>query len=462
MLFNSPEFLFIFLPLALLAFGVALRLNKAAALGVLLVASILFYSVWTFKYVPALLASMAVNYALGRALQSRPTRRLLAAGVALNLAPLLWIKYAHWLGGLAGVEIPVQELPLGISFVTFLQIAFLVEAWAGKLPPIHGLRYAVLVSYFPHLIAGPILRYGEIDPQLRAPKLLGTDDARLAKALLLIVVGLFKKVVLADWIGSIVDPIYANPESATLWSAWTAAVGYTCQLYLDFSGMCEIAMGVSMLFGVTIPLNFWSPYRAKTVSAFWRQWHMTLGAFFRDFVYVPLGGNRRGQARAAAALMITMVLAGVWHGAANTFLLWGALHGAALVAHKQWQSDGLRMPAPAAHMLTLLFVVCTWVVFRAASVEDATHLWKAMLGLNGLVLPAALAQSLGMEGSSVGALTGVELIAFVAGLAMLASLPNVHEWTLRPRPRWGAAMAAGALMVSFSLSKPTTFIYWTW
>ena len=462
MLFNSAEFLLIFLPTALIAFALARRSSQTAALVVLLCGSLIFYSVWTVKYTPALILSMLVNFWIAKRLQQQRSKRLLAAGIVVNLAPLLWIKYAHWVGGLIGVDIDAMELPLGISFVTFLQIAFLVEAWSGKLPPVHGLRYLVFVSYFPHLIAGPILRYGEIDPQLRKIGKVRVTDEQIARAMLLIVVGLFKKVVLADKVGAVVDPIYASAATATFWEAWTAAIGYTVQLYLDFSGMCEIALGVSLLFGITIPLNFFSPYKAPTITDFWRRWHMTLSAWFRDFVYVPLGGNRHGLMRALAALLTTMLLAGIWHGAANTFVLWGLMHGVMLAAHKLWLRQPRRLPDWAGHWLTLGAVVLAWVPFRATSVSDTTSLWAAMAGLKGVALPDALAPLMPWLPATSMRVSGAELVVFATMLVILATAKNVHEWRLSPGLRWSAGVTTAAMAVGFSLSQPTTFIYWNW
>lgn len=468
MLFNSVEFLFIFLPIALGAFLLARRHSNDATLVVLFCLSLAFYSYWNWRNTPLIVGSVIVNYFFAKALETSRSKRLLWTAIAANLAPLVWFKYAHWLGSLVGLDLPLQELPLGVSFVTFLQIAFVVDVWSGRVANVRALPYSVFVTYFPHLISGPILRYREISPQLgRLTERDPDRDERIARALLLIIVGLFSKVAIADTLTTYIDPLHARAQSLTFWDAWTAALGYSVVLLADFSGFCSVALGVSLLFGVTIPINFWSPYRATSITDFWRRWHITLGMWFRDYVYIPLGGNRKGWSREMAALVVTFFLAGLWHGAANTFVVWGLLHAAMIIVHRAWQRFGRPLPDGAGQVLTLLGVVIAWVPFRSSSMSDAIGIWSSMLGLNGFTLPDSLSVFRDYLPSfvtfvPVATLSGVELFVILAILGGMATLPNVNEWKLQPQPRWAAAMGCMALVIAFSLSRPSPYLYWQW
>lgn len=468
MLFNSVEFLFLFLPATLIAFAAARRYGERASLALLLLASLIFYSAWNWRYTPWLLASVVTNFALAKVLEKHKSPAILWSAIALNLAPLIWAKYAPWLGAMAGLNIQATELPLGISFVTFLQIAFVVDVWAGRTKAVRPLPYCVFVTWFPHLISGPILRYAEISPQLaRVNESHPRRDEQIARALLLILTGLFSKVVIADTVAVYVDPLFARAQVLVWWEAWTAAIGYSVQLYFDFAGFCSVALGVSLLFGIRLPINFNSPYRATSVTDFWRRWHISLSTWFRDYVYVPMGGNRRGRAREFVALVTTFFLAGLWHGAAWTFVIWGLLHAAMIVVHRTWTRARMSMPDAAGQLLTVLGVVLAWVPFRAANMSDALRIWEAMAGLHGFAAPAGIA-ALGdylpgfIRFVPVPGLSGSELIILLAVLCAAATLPNVNDWKLSPTPRWATALAGVALLVAFSLSRPTQYLYWQW
>jgi D-alanyl-lipoteichoic acid acyltransferase DltB (MBOAT superfamily) len=257
-----------------------------------------------------------------------------------------------------------------------------------------------------------------------------------------------------------VDPLFASASSLELWSAWTAALGFAVQLYVDFSAFCEIALGVSMLFGIAIPLNFFSPYRSTNITDFWRSWHMTLGRFFRDFVYIPLGGNRHGLVQSVAALSIAMFLAGLWHGAATTFVLWGLLHAALLAAHKLWRRSHFTVPRFPAQGLTLTCVIAGWVLFRATSVSDALAIWGAMIGTHGVLAPSAIASALPwLPAASESRMTGAELPLLIVMLVALARMRNIHEWRLSPTTRWAAFVGVSSLAAAFSFGNATPYLY---
>ncbi len=407
MLFNSEPFILGFLPGALAAFFVAGRLiGPRAALVVLISASLFFYAWWNPPFVALLGGSILGNYAIGqrvtratRAGQDGAARNWVTLGVAANLALLGWFKYAGFLAAslaaLCGAHAPELRvfLPLAISFFTFQQIMYVVDRRDLAQPEPGFLGYAAFVAFFPHLIAGPIVRPGEIIPQLRAPDLARPRREALCDGATIFLLGLAKKLVLADLFARFADIGFnaaAGGASLTFFSAWYATLSYALQIYFDFSGYSDMAIGLARMLNVRFPLNFDSPYQARDIGAFWRRWHITLGGFLRDYLYIPLGGSRGGPWRQARNLMITMLLCGLWHGAAWRFVLWGGLHGVFLTVHAAWRRIGGRLAAPAAQALTLLAVVAAWVPFRAASLHVAGSVLAGMIGLHGIALPAMI------------------------------------------------------------------------
>jgi len=472
MLFHSPEFLFLFLPLALAGFLLCGRMAGAgAALGWLLLASLFFYAWWNPPYLLLLLASILANHLIGRRLQARPSRLWLAVGVAGNLAVIGYYKYAAFalssLSALGGFDLEAHAvlLPLGISFFTFQQIAYLVDSHRGRVRG-GGLRdYALFVTFFPQLIAGPIVHHREVMPQFRRPGLFAWDPERLALGLGIFIAGLFKKVIIADGMARYANPVFDAAQAGgwpSLFEAWGGTLAYGFQLYFDFSGYSDMAVGLALLFGIRLPVNFLSPYQATSIIDFWKRWHITLSRFLRDYLYIPLGGGRRGALRRHLNLMITMLLGGLWHGAGWTFVAWGALHGLylmvnhlfrALRAHLGLVGPPTRLGLWCGRIFTFLAVMVAWVPFRAESFDAAARVLAGLFGFNGVVLPPDWRERLGPLGARLEAL-GVEFVylpgflfdglAQALWLALLTlvvlALPNTLQW-FRYRPPGGEELA---------------------
>jgi alginate O-acetyltransferase complex protein AlgI len=405
MLFNSYPFVFAFLPVTLLAFFCLGRISKEWAAAWLALASIVFYGYWSAMYVPLLLGSVACNYACGRLLQRWAEtvlgRRLLFASVAANLLLLGFYKYAGFflaaLGDIAGSDLPVLRigLPIGISFFTFTQIAFLVDAYRRRAKEYSFTHYLLFVTYFPHLIAGPILHHAEIMPQFESAGVYRASARSFAIGLTTFAIGLAKKVLIADSFAAISSPVFdaaGGGVTIRLAAAWCGVLAYSFQLYFDFSGYSDMAIGISKLFGIDLPINFNSPYKSKSIIHFWRRWHMTLSRFLRDYLYFPLGGNRQGEVRRYLNLMLTMLLGGLWHGANYTFIIWGALHGVYLVVNHLWRAGRghlPRSPRPAnlaGAFFTFLAVTVAWIFFRSADLKTAMNMLSGLVGLNGIAV----------------------------------------------------------------------------
>ena len=394
MLFNSYPFIFLFLPVALIGYFALGRLGNLAPVIWLVLASLAFYAVSNWQFVALLVASIAFNYFIGwlliaRRLRSRARFVVLTAGVAGDLLVLCTFKYAGFLAAnlnaMFSTSLSVNLLlPVGISFYTFTQIAFLVDAYRGKVARYALPHYALFVTYFPHLIAGPILHHKDMIPQFEAAESKSPNPHLILCGLMIFAIGLFKKTGLADGIQPLVSLAF-GPVSPSFDQAWIGTLAYTFQLYFDFSGYSDMAIGISLMFGIFLPLNFNSPYKATSIIDFWRRWHMTLSQFLRDYLYIPLGGNRHGRVLRYVNLMITMVLGGLWHGAAWTFVAWGALHGVYLCINHAWNHFGpaiaprfARAADIAAFVLTFLAVVVAWVFFRADSMASALSVLSKM------------------------------------------------------------------------------------
>ncbi len=464
MLFNSIPFVLGFLPVTLAGYWLSGRWGSKPARWWLLAASLFFYGWWKPALLLLLIGSILVNFQAA-ALIRRWGKRFLVIGLGFNLGLLGLFKYAP-LFGMTGIF-----LPLGISFFSFQQIMYLVDTYRGEIGAAAFLDYACFVAFFPHLIAGPIVRPREMIPQFKALR----PQVMLAAGLEIFLLGLAKKLVLADSFAHFADPGFAAAGQrlpVTLIEAWVALLAYGLQIYFDFSGYSDMAIGLAAMVGIRFPLNFNSPYQARNISDFWRRWNITLSGFLRDYLYIPLGGNRHGEARRIFNLMATMLLGGLWHGAAVRFMLWGGLHGAYLVLHGWWRRTGLPMPKFLAQALTLSAVLLAWVPFRAPSFAAAADFYKGLGGFNGIALPEIvlhLAPALRHVVTAVPVLPylgdarslslpqGVLLLLLGWSIALL--LPELHSMT---KPRRNAAVVASfALTVQALFFAPYTipFLY---
>ena len=515
MLFNSYAFIFLFLPFTLLLFFQLAKVSAKLAAGWLAAASLVFYGWWSPAYVALLVVSIVFNYGMGLtivradAAADKPRRkRLLVLAVTVDLALLGYYKYANFfldnVNAVLGTSTSPGSilLPLGISFFTFTQIAFLADAYQGKAREYSFVHYGLFVTYFPHLIAGPILHHREMMPQFGLPETYRPDYDNLAAGLTIFVIGLFKKVIIADGVATHVSPVFDAPQAGqvlTFLEAWCGALAYTFQLYFDFSGYSDMAIGLSLLFGIRLPVNFHSPYKAVNIIDFWRRWHMTLSRFLRDYLYVPLGGNRKGPARRYVNLMVTMLLGGLWHGAGWTFVVWGGLHGAYLVINHAWQAlrrrighdlkPSSRWGRAAGCALTFVAVVAAWVVFRSNSLDTAGAILRAMAGFNGLVVPDVWLARWGHFGEwlahhgvlfgATPALARTDVVHWIWILLLVVWLaPNTQQimaasrpalgipqdsatarWQWRPVLATAVAVAAMATLLIFNLNRYSEFLY---
>jgi alginate O-acetyltransferase complex protein AlgI len=487
MLFNSYEFVLVFLPITLVLFFAIAKTSRVGAQHFLLIASFLFYAWWSFEYGLLIVATIIVNYCFGRKIQQFAERQatiakpLLAVAVAVNLGLLAYYKYRNFFianfNTVTGSDWTLAPLvlPLAISFHTFQQIAYLVDSYRRKVDQPSLLTYSLFVLFFPQLIAGPIVHHYQLLPQLKDERIYTFDYRSFATGLCFFVFGLAKKLLLADPLATVSDPIFngvAN-QVPSLSQAWVGVCAYTLGLYFDFSGYSDMAVGLARMFGIRLPYNFASPYKATSIIDFWRRWHITLSNWLRDYLYIPLGGNRHGETRRYTNLIITMLLGGLWHGAAWTFVLWGLLHGLYLMINHAWQTlqgritcggKPMQMPALAGWLVTFVAVSVAWIFFRSSSMEHAFAMIGGLVGLNGLhsdqlssvfgrseafVLGLALAVALLMPNTQ-------QLIDEEAGRAVAGGRARLH-W--HPTFAWSAAVAALLLFCLTRMSTVRQFVY---
>lgn len=408
MLFNSYEFIFLFLPVT---FFVYFWLNKKrltqAAKAWMVFASLFFYSWWNIIYLPLILGSILFNFAVGSTItkmgaigskkKGGSRKGVLTFGIVANIVLLGYFKYMDFFIDNANILLGTQwdlmhiVLPLGISFFTFTQIAYLVDAYRDEVREMDYLNYTLFVTFFPHLLAGPILHHKEMMPQFDSIKSKVVNYRNIAAGLFLFSVGLFKKVVIADTFAQWANAGFDTAQTLNVIEAWATSLSYTFQLYFDFSGYTDMALGVALLFNIKLPINFNSPYKALNIQDFWRRWHITLSRFLRDYIYIPLGGNRNGEFRTYANLFTVFLVGGLWHGASWMFVAWGALHGIAIVIHRAWQQTGLVMHKYLAWFLTFNFINVSWIFFRA---KDGENAWNVLHGMfaGSLILPTDIAE----------------------------------------------------------------------
>jgi alginate O-acetyltransferase complex protein AlgI len=509
MLFNSYPFLLAFLPITLAGFFLIGRFQRTWAAAWLALASIVFYGWWDQRYIGLLLASVILNYwcsLLIRNSTAGRSKRWLVMALVINLCLLGYYKYAAFfvssVANLSGAELAIPSilLPVGISFFTFTQIAFLVDTYQGKVRESRFVHYLLFVTYFPHLIAGPVLHHKEMMPQFADDRNYIPLASNFAVGMTIFVIGLAKKVLIADNLAPYANNLFNDPGQPSLLLAWGGVLAYTFQLYFDFSGYSDMAIGLSRLFGVRLPLNFDSPYKSRNIAEFWRRWHMTLSRFLRDYLYIPLGGNRHGEGRRNLNLLATMFLGGLWHGAGWTFAIWGALHGLFLVVNQFWSKHTAhfawsrgRTASVAATCLTFVAVCYAWVFFRAADFHSAAQIIAGMCGLHGITLPETIVSRLGpLQGVLAqigvqtylgGASVFVETWGGVLGAAAICFLfPNTQQilrqfepaldfdaargrvlaviaWTWQPDRRRSLLIGLLALASLLSLNRPSDFLY---
>jgi alginate O-acetyltransferase complex protein AlgI len=484
MLFNSYQFVFVFMPVTLLVFATLSPKHHTAALVWLTVASLVFYVSWEPRTSWVLFVSIAFNFFIGWKISESgraAARWFLIAGVTANLLLLGFFKYAAFAVDIVNLAVdsrytrPTIDLPLGISFFTFTQIAYLVDAYRREVSDHNPLRYSLFVTYFPHLVAGPIIHHKPVMAQFADPKVSRLHTLNWVVGLILFSIGLAKKLILADPLGELATPVFDAVRLAgdhSIVSCWVGIIAYTFQLYFDFSGYSDMAVGLSLLFGVTIPINFLSPYKATSIIDFWRTWHISLSNFLRDYLYISLGGNRRGPARRYVNLFLTMVLGGLWHGAGWNFIVWGALHGIYLLINHAWHNVvAIPINRWVGNALTFFAVLIAWVFFRAADLTTALRFLKSMFSLSQLQHLGEWRWTADPILSASGQIYVTGLLAVAAAIALVA--PNSAQITAfvasrldSPDPdRQGGALtlaAAYGILLGIGivfLGRPSAFLY---
>lgn len=364
MLCTSLEFIYIFLPVSLAGLFIVSRFSKDFVLLWLVIVSLIFYGLMSVKFFPVLIVSLLINYIMSLMIARKNLRKFwLFAGITFNFALLIYFKSTN-------------ILPPGISFYTFTQTAYLIEIYRESIKSVPLLNYAGCVAFFPCITSGPIVDCKKFLPELN--NILPNHD-KLAKGLTLFIMGLFKKIFIADSLASIANNLFVNAGTVTFIEAWAGAVGYGMQLYFDFSGYSDMAVGLGLMFGLNLPVNFDSPYKSLSIIDFWRKWHISLGRWIRDYIYIPMGGSREGEIKRTRNVIIAMLFTGLWHGFGLTFILWGALHGLMLAINHQWRRLNIKLPAVISWGITFICVIFCWVIFRAENLNTAAKILYAML-----------------------------------------------------------------------------------
>ena len=480
MLFNSHQFILGFLPVT---FFIYFYLNKRrmtnAAKCFLVLASLFFYSWWNIAYLPLILGSMLFNYSLGCELaktrmKARITKKsILILGIVANLGLLGYFKYTDFLienfNYISGSHFGLLNLtlPIAISFFTFQQIIYLVDSYRGETKEYAFLNYSVFVAFFPQLISGPIVHHKEMMPQFENNRNKIINHENIAIGMLFFSIGLFKKVVLADTFATWATNGFDRAEILYFFEAWATSLSYTFQLYFDFSGYADMAIGIGLLFNIRLPINFNSPYKSRDIRDFWRRWHITLSRFLRDYVYIPLGGNKGTSIKTYNNLMVTFLIGGIWHGAGWTFIFWGLLHGLALVLQRLWSSFGLKMPNLLAWFITFNFVNLAWVFFRAESFSDALKVIQGMFLLNGFgfsTFPMSMTNQfiVGYMDILGDIIVSKDIIMWlVLGLAVSLFAKNSNEIAAKFRPSivWIIGTLVILIYSVFAMNQPTEFLY---
>lgn len=483
MLFNSYEFIFLFLPAVIIIYFILNKFTSNTMAKVWLVlASLFFYSWWDPAYLTLILASIMVNYITGSVLVKHKLhsrlkpKTVLIMGITFNLLLLGYFKYMDFfianINMAFAAHLPLLKiiLPLGISFFTFTQIAYLVDAYHSEAKEYKLINYALFVTFFPHLLAGPILHHKEMMPQFESVENKQPNYENLAKGVFLFFIGLFKKVVIADTLATWATHGFDTAQTLSLVEAWVVSLSYTLQLYFDFGGYTDMAIGAALMFNIQLPINFDSPYKSLSIQEFWRRWHITLGRFLRDYIYIPLGGNRHGESKTYRNLMITFLLGGLWHGAGWTFVFWGFMHGAGLCIQRGWRKLKFNLPPWLAWFITFNFVNIAWIFFRAKTWTDAIKVLKGMFGFTGIMLPGTLSSQLGFLSAYGVTFTqlsvrfnGIYQAMALIIILMIVSLAFRNSMAMKDtfRPNWQTALFISVLAVwsILGLTKISPFLY---
>lgn len=479
MLFNSYQFIFIFLPVTFALYAAVRRFDQGVSVGVLLIASLVFYGYFDVWNLPILILSTLANWTFFKLLHSRSPKAiksLVIIAIMFNVLLLGVFKYYGFVAGLIfgdkASKLSVPNLPIAISFFTFQQISFIVDKSKAGPDDTTFVDYAAYITFFPHLLAGPIVRHHELIPQLQVRPL---KLSMLSSGIFMFALGLAKKVLIADGLSGWVATGFAKGEALNLIDAWTLALSFTFQLYFDFSGYSDMAIGLALMFGFTIPENFNSPYRATSLQGFWRRWHMTLSRWLRDYLYIPLGGNQMGASRSYVNLVITMTLGGLWHGAGWTYVAWGLAHGLGLAVHRGWHKLGLNLGAGLGWLATFLFVVNAWVIFRAPDFLKASQVYKAMYGYGAALPPFIIERGDGKTVLDIAAQPfglypsyAVGVLVLVAMVALLAPNTSAMRRRIDAAPNspvavmlmaWAGAIGTLAVKRMLEVSSPSEFLY---
>jgi D-alanyl-lipoteichoic acid acyltransferase DltB (MBOAT superfamily) len=486
MLFNSFEFILVFLPITVVIYFLLLRWRLTiAAKSWLLSASLFFYSWWNIKYLPLILGSVLFNYTIGGLLvdYEKIGRKIVSKkaififGVAANVILLGYFKYMDFfitnLNSAFKSDIPLLHiiLPLGISFFTITQIAFLVDAYEGLVEERNLLNYALFVTFFPHLLAGPILHHMDMMPQFERMRNKVINWKNLYLGLALFFIGLFKKVVIADQFAAWVTPGFDSATSLNFFAAWLTSLSYTFQLYFDFSGYSDMAVGIGWMFNIRLPINFNSPYKATGIIDFWKRWHITLTNFVTTYLFTPIvrSFGRMTFAGSMAAIFISMLIAGFWHGAGWTFIIWGGMHGGGLVVNHLWRKRKLGMPRFLAWFITFTFVNLSFVFFRAKSWDSAMKVLQGMAGMNGVMLHKSLRkihflQGLGIKfGLWLDDINGNDHTYLMVIIAMLVTAFSLNSIQIvervKPSWRWMICMLIISFWSLLDMNRVSEFLY---
>lgn len=451
MVFSSYEFIFVFLPVTLLVF---FSIPENFASLWIVIASLFFYAYWNIYYLPLLILSVGVNYIVSRKIESSTHKKFwFISGIIFNFLLLGYFKFTGF-------------LPLGISFFTFTQTAYIIEIYRQNTRTASFLQYSEYAIFFPYITSGPIADYKAMLPQFESIRNFAPNYENIARGIVLFALGLFKKVCIADYLAPAINNLFANSEMLTFFDAWAAALGYSVQLYFDFSGYSDMAIAIGLMFNIKIPENFNSPYKSLSIIDFWRRWHITLSTWIRNYIYIPLGGNRHGELKKMRNIFVAMLFTGLWHGTGWTFILWGGLHGLMLIINHQWRRLNIKLPAVISWAITFICVVLCWVIFRAENIHDALNIISAMFNFSNIIFPARAFVYLKFLGlpENLFALLLLDARIFLSVILLTPSvilLPNTREIIAHFKP--GILWLLFAMIVSFisliNLSGIQDFLY---